>query len=179
MEHRAEIIRSRRRTLTLSITKDLRVLVKAPLFVPETEIEAFLAKHEDWVERHFRLREEANAKAKTFSEEEIAVLKKKTAQLLRERIPRYAALMEVAPAGVKVTSAVSRWGSCSAQNRLCFSYRIALLPVEAADYIVVHELAHIRVKNHGPFFYAEIERILPDYRARIALLKQAQRELGL
>ena len=179
MEHSVDIVRSRRRTLTLSITKALRVLVKAPLFLPKTEIETFLTKHRDWVERHLRLRAEANARAKSFSDEEIAGLKDRTALLLQQRIPYYAALMGVVPAGVKVTQAVTRWGSCSAKDRLCFSCRIGLLPQEAADYVVVHELAHIRVKNHGPLFYAEIAKILPDYRQRVALLKQSQRDLGL
>ncbi|MCI2036067.1 MAG: M48 family metallopeptidase, partial [Oscillospiraceae bacterium] len=68
---------------------------------------------------------------------------------------------------------------CSGKDRLCFSYRIALLPQEAVDYIVVHELAHIRRKDHSPRFYAEVAAILPDYKRRVALLRQTERELGL
>lgn len=179
LEHGVEIVRSRRRTMTLSVTKDLRVVVKAPLFLPQAQIDAFVAKHEEWVARHLLLQAEANAKARNFSAEETQALKRRAAQLLEQRVPYYAARMGVAPAGVKVTQAAARWGSCSAKDRLCFSCRVALLPPEAADYVVVHELAHIRQKNHGPLFYAEVAKILPDYRRRIALLKRAQRELGL
>lgn len=179
MKYPVEIQRSRRKTLVLSVEKDLRVLVKAPLSMPDSVIGSFVEKHRDWIGRHLKLREEANAKARSFSEEEIAALKDQTARFLQQRVPHYAALMGVEPAGVKVTRAVARWGSCSAKNRLCFSCRIILLPSEAADYVVVHELAHIRQKNHGPHFYEEIEKVLPDYRQRIALVKRTQRELGL
>ena len=174
-----EIRRSRRRTVSLSITDDLRVLLKVPLGVTDAEAAGFLQRHRRWIEKHLRLCRERRARAPSFSPEQVAALKERAARFAAERVPRYAAEMGVAPAGVKITSAVTRWGSCSGKNRLCFSYRIALLPPEAAEYVVVHELAHIRVKNHGPGFYAEVARYLPDYRRRIALLKRAQRELGL
>ena len=179
MSYPVEIRRSRRRTLALSVARDLRVLVKAPLSLSDSEIAAFVEKHRGWIERRLRLQAEVNAKKKDFSEEEIAALKSRAEQLLRERVPYYAARMGVAPAGVKVTRAAARWGSCSTEDRLCFSFRIVLLPPGAADYIVVHELAHIRQKNHGPRFYAEVAKILPDYKSRVALIRQSQRELGL
>lgn len=175
----AEVRRSRRRTVCLSITDGLRLLVKAPLSMTDAEISAFLGQHRRWIEKHLLLRKEQMEKAPVFSPERIAALREQAARFAGERVPRRAAEMGVVPAGVRITSAATRWGSCSGKNRLCFSYRIALLPPEAAEYIVVHELAHIRVKNHGPAFYAEVARYLPDYRRRIALLRQAQRELGL
>lgn len=65
-----------------------------------------------------------------------------------------------------------RFGSCSASNRLCFAWRLMRYPEAAVDYVVVHELAHIRYKNHGPAFYRLIASVLPDYKERIKLLKQ-------
>ena len=80
--------------------------------------------------------------------------------------------MGLTPAGVRITGAQKRFGSCSGQNRLCFSWRLMLYPPEAIDYVVVHELAHIHHHNHGPAFYALVEQYMPDYRQRQALLRQ-------
>ena len=85
--------------------------------------------------------------------------------------------MQAEPEGIKITSAKTRWGSCIAKNSLCFSWRLMLLPDDIIDYIVVHELAHIRVKNHQKQFYDEVRRYMPDYRERELRLKKIQREL--
>ena len=88
------------------------------------------------------------------------------------RVEQYAGLMGLRPAGISITGARKRFGSCSAKNRICFSWRLMQYPEAAIDYVVVHELAHIRHKNHGPDFYAFVEEILPDWRERRALLKE-------
>ena len=79
--------------------------------------------------------------------------------------------MELVPAGIKITSARTRFGSCSGKNSICFSWRLMLYPPEAIDYVIVHELAHIRHHDHSPAFYALIEQYLPDWKARMKLLK--------
>ena len=77
------------------------------------------------------------------------------------------------PTGITVTGAQTRFGSCSPKNRLCFSFRLMDYPMAAIEYVVVHELAHIRHKNHGPDFYKEIAAVLPDWQARRQLLKRS------
>jgi len=72
----------------------------------------------------------------------------------------------VKPAKLKITNALKRWGSCSADNNICFSWRIILLPLELVDYIVVHELCHIVHKNHSNRFWKLVERVMPDYKQR-------------
>ena len=79
--------------------------------------------------------------------------------------------MGVTSTGVKITTARKRYGSCSGKDSLCFSCFLMNCPEEAIDLVVVHELCHIREKNHGPRFYALLERYLPDYRERIKLLR--------
>ena len=79
--------------------------------------------------------------------------------------------MGVCPTGMRITGARTRFGSCSGKNSICFSWRLMAYPQEAVDYVVVHELAHILHKNHGPAFYQCIESVLPDWRQRRALLK--------
>ena len=179
MDYPVEVRRSRRKTIALSVEKDLRVIVKAPRSLSAAAVNAFVEKHRLWIEKSVALQRERLANARQFSPEEVSALKVQARAFAEAGFAKYAPLMGVRPAGLKITSAVTRWGSCSSQNRICFSYRIALLPQEAAEYIVVHELAHIREKNHGPRFYERVRRILPNYKERIAALKQAQLSLGL
>lgn len=179
--YRLDVKQSDRRTVSLSVAEDGTVLLKAPVTLTGEEIKRFLQKHDRWIEKQIRLREEQREKAAAlnFTPEQVAALKERARVVLERRVVYYSERMGVRPAGVGITSARTRWGSCSGKNRLNFSYRLILLPPDAVDYVVVHELAHIRVKNHGAGFYREVEKYLPDYRQRIAVLKQAQRELGL
>ena len=72
---------------------------------------------------------------------------------------------------VRITGARTRFGSCSSQAHICFSWRLMQYPPEAIDYVVVHEMAHLRYMNHGAEFYAFIARYLPDWKTRRALLR--------
>lgn len=181
MNYMPRIERSGRKTMSLSITRAGQVLVKAPRYLPEREIDAFVRKHDSWIEKQLLLwKERIERKQKlALSPEKIAALKQQALAEVGDRVRHYSAQMGVRPTGLKITSARTRWGSCSAKNSLCFSCFLALAEPEAVDYVVVHELAHIRVKNHGAGFYREVEKYLPDYRRRIALLKESQKKIGL
>ena len=74
--------------------------------------------------------------------------------------------MGVTPTGFRVTAAKHRYGSCSGKNSLCFSCFLMRCPEASIDLVVVHELCHIKEKNHGPRFYALLEEVLPDWRER-------------
>ena len=69
----------------------------------------------------------------------------------------------------------SRWGSCSSAGRVSLHWGLVLLPLELADYVVVHQLAHLGEMNHGPRFWRGVEDILPDYRERRARLRASGR----
>lgn len=132
---------------------------------------ALVASHEAWILRHLELQKDRRAAAPPPpSAEEIADLKKRAQALLPQRVARFSQQMGLVPAGVRITAARTRFGSCSAKNALCFSCFLMRCPPEAIDLVVVHELAHIRFKNHGPQFYALLGSVLPDYRERRRLL---------
>ena len=65
----------------------------------------------------------------------------------------------------------SRWGSCSSQGNLNFNCLLMLSPPEVIDYVVAHELCHRKEMNHSPKFWAEVERVMPDYKQRQKWLK--------
>lgn len=168
-----ELIRSSRRTLALEITADLRVVVRAPHLCSKREIERFVTSHETWITQHLeiqRKRAEAAAARQVSSEEETR-LRALAAEVIPQRVAHYSALMGLVPTGVRITGARKRFGSCSGKNSLCFSWRLMQYPPEAIDYVVVHELAHIRHHDHSAAFHALVAQYLPDHRERRALLR--------
>ena len=165
------LFRSSRKTLALQVTADAGIVVRAPARLPVSAIDAFVAKHEAWIARQLQRREEAARLSPPLTPERIAALREAARGRLPAKVASYGAQMGLQPAGLKVTSAGKRLGSCSGENRLCFSYRLMQYPDDVIDYVVVHELAHIRHHNHSRAFYALIEQILPDYRERWARLK--------
>lgn len=169
-----EIIRSRRKTLALEITGEGRLLVRAPLRCSRARIDAFAAAHAAWIEKHLALqRERAARRPPAPTAAEIEALKARARAELPPRVAYWSEKMGVAPAGFKVTAARKRYGSCSAKNSLCFSCFLMNCPEAAVELVVVHELCHIREKNHGPGFYALLERYLPDWRERKRLLSMS------
>ena len=97
---------------------------------------------------------------------------------ITDRVAVYAKQMGVVPAAVKINSAKTRWGSCSARKSLNFSWRLIMATDDIIDYVVVHELAHISQMNHSKRFWAVVENVLPDYGERRVRLKGLQRRLA-
>lgn len=93
-------------------------------------------------------------------------------RILPERVDFYACQYGFQYKKIGITSARTRWGSCSASGSLNFSWRLILAPVEAVDYVVVHELVHTVVHNHSARFWKKVEEILPDYRERRKWLRK-------
>ena len=67
---------------------------------------------------------------------------------------------------VKISSARRKWGSCSSKDEIRYAYRLLFVPQDLVDYVVVHELAHIRHKNHSTAFWSEVKKYMPDCVAR-------------
>lgn len=105
--------------------------------------------------------------------EQIAVeLRKEARPLFRERIDTYSPQMGVFPKRLRVGDQRTRWGSCSARGTISLNWRLIMAPPEVLDYIVVHELAHLREMNHSSRFWSVVEQHCPDYRVQEAWLKQ-------
>ncbi len=170
MDDRVEVIRSGRRTAAIEITREGKVIARVPRRFPERELEAFLEKHRSWIESAL----EKQAARRVFNaavDEREAELRKKAREILPGKLAFYEKRMGLKASSLKITGAKTRFGSCSAKGGICFSWRLMAYPEEAIDYVVVHELAHLLKANHSAAFYREIEKILPDYRERIAILR--------
>ena len=164
-----QVVRSRRRTVALQVDQTGSVIVRAPMTLPAEEIRTFVEKHETWIHRQQQRQARYRAEHPEPTPQEQEALRRQAKAHLPQRVAYWAGVMGVRPTGIRITSARTRFGSCSGKNSLCFSLYLMAYPPEAIEYVVVHELAHIRHKNHGPAFYAEVERYLPDWRQRQTL----------
>ena len=164
--------RSRRRTMALEVTREGTALVRAPYHASDADIARFVEAHRAWLDAHIARRQAYLASHPAPSPQQIELWRQQARAVLPGRVAYWAARMGIQPAGVTITAARTRFGSCSGKNRLSFSLYLMDHPAEAIEYVVVHELAHIRHHDHSPAFYAEVERYLPDWRTRRELLKK-------
>ncbi len=98
--------------------------------------------------------------------------KKQARAVLTERAGYFARKHGFEIGKIRITSARTRWGSCSTKKTLSFTWRLVMAPPEVVDYVVVHELCHLRELNHSRAFWAQVEAILPDYKGKRKWLKE-------
>jgi len=120
-------------------------------------------------EGEFHLTESVREKAKDLF---VEWYRKEAGTIIRQRVGLYRDTLQVCLTAERITSARFQWGGCSAKNTLTFSWRIVMAPLHVIDYVVIHELAHIREKNHSPKFWKIVEAALPNYRDHRDWLKQ-------
>lgn len=93
-------------------------------------------------------------------------------RIVEERLKIYQEQLRLFPKEFKIEESKSKWGSCSSEKKLTFNYRLAMAPMEAIDYVVVHELCHLQHMNHDRSFWRLVGSILPDYKERREYLKK-------
>ena len=175
-----QIIRSNRKSISIEITKDLSVLVRAPLRMSDKKIAEFVELKSDWIDKHIELvreRNEKNADVVKFTDVEIKELAQKAKEYIPERVAYYAQIMNVSYGRITIRNQVSRWGSCSTKGNLNFNCLLMLTPPEVIDYVVVHELYHLKEMNHSKKFWAEMEKMIPNYKEQKKWLKDNGSEI--
>ena len=169
---KAQLIRSNRKTICIEITKDAKILVRAPYRATNGEIQRFLEEKADWIQKNLQKMQERQANRELLKEEEIEELADKALEVIPKKVAHFAPLVGVDYGRITIRNQKTRWGSCSSKGNLNFNCQLMLLPDEIIDYVVVHELCHRNEMNHSPAFWAEVERILPDYKERRKWLKE-------
>lgn len=214
-----QLIRSRRRrkTISLQIKEEGRVVIYVPYHTPKGEIEKFIKEKHSWIVKKISEKErsiketrkvfipgekflylgesypleigDTHSKGfplklsfgkfildKDHSERArnlfILWYQREAKEKLEARVRYFSNRLQLVPKGLKITSAKHRWGSCSRDNRLSFSWRIIMAPWSVIDYVVIHELVHIKEKNHSERFWNCVETIFPDYRINRFWLKK-------
>lgn len=177
-----KIIRSNRKTLAIQINPDLSVTVRAPMYAPQSDIERILREKESWIQKHIeKIRGQEAKKKETQGEsvereyltnEEIKKLADKALQHIPKRVSCYAKQIGVTYGKITIRNQKTRWGSCSSKGNLNFNCLLMLTPSEVIDYVIVHELCHRKEMNHSGAFWAEVEKVLPDYKEQVKWLKE-------
>jgi predicted metal-dependent hydrolase len=105
--------------------------------------------------------------------------KARALEIISERVRLYSEQYNFSPGQIKISSAKTRWGSCSSKGVLNFTWRLVMAPLEVIDYVVLHELAHLRVKNHSGEFWKVVESIYPEYKKQRKWLRENGEKLSL
>jgi len=104
-------------------------------------------------------------------------LREKARLVFAERLAHYAPRLGVAPPPLRISAARTRWGSCSQRGGIALNWRLILMPLAIVDYVVTHELAHLREMNHSPRFWSVVAQLCPDWQARRLELRQLARQI--
>ena len=168
-----EVIRSRRKSISLEISRQGRILVRAPLSMRDAEIARFVSGKEEWIRTHLekvrQIREQASGQRLTA--EEIRALADRAGREIPPRVEMFARKAGVSYGRITIRNQKTRWGSCSGKGNLNFNCLLMLAPPEVLDYVVVHELCHRKQMNHSAAFWAEVARVIPDYKEHVQWLK--------
>ena len=172
-----EIIKSNRKTIAIEVRQDLRVIVRAPKRASNREIMKFVEQKQDWIAKHLaymqiRYEETRRVKEKQFTDDDIRKMKDEAKKVIPDRVKYYADIMGVTFGKITIKNQKTRWGSCSSKGNLNFNCLLMLTPDKVRDYVVIHELCHLKQMNHSKMFWAEIEKVMPDYKVYRQWLSQ-------
>jgi predicted metal-dependent hydrolase len=209
------LIRSRRKTIALIITREGKLVVRAPLHASRAQIDALVLEKSAWIRSHqTQMLARPQPAAKQFVEGEMfdylgqayplhfvaggarstalragqfqlgaaaaasprqalaAWYRQQARTLLEERVRLHADRLKLCPGQLRISSARTRWGSCSSSGTLSFTYRLVMAPLDVVDYVVVHELVHLVVKNHSRDFWTRVAAAYPAWKQARAWLKE-------
>ncbi len=198
-----QIVRSKRKSIGFQVNNKAQLIVRAPRWVSDKQIEEAVHRKSDWIlekQEFFRTRAPKQKvfvdgeelvnnlfKAVVFDGEAFLmsdmVLKNardhmliwyqnQAAIYLKERLEYQAKLAGLTYKWLKINCALTRWGSCSYQGTINLTWRLIMAPPRGIDYVIVHELMHIKQHNHSAKFWEEVRRAIPDYKNDERWLKQ-------
>ena len=165
-----QIIRSDRKTVALQIGAGGQVLVRAPRRMSEADIRGFVESKSAWVMKHLEKRTQ-QAQQPPITIQQVRALADQAAKKIPERVRYFAPLIGVRYGRITIRNQTSRWGSCTGEGNLNFNCLLMLAPPRVLDYVVIHELCHRKQMNHSAAFWAEVEKIMPDYKLQRQWLK--------
>ena len=187
-----EIIRSRRKTCSLSLDQNGFLTVRVPLFVHNAEVIRLLTEKQFWIasklaEQKQRQEARPDLPVPAYTEAERAAIEKRCRAAAADTISKRAAYYTAAfpdiirgsYSRISIRDQKTRWGRCSSRGTLSFNWRLMLAPPDILDYVIVHELCHLTHMNHSPAFWQCVEHILPDYKTRRKWLKENGYQLTL
>lgn len=145
------------------------------------EIAGFIREKADWIEKHKKIIEEKQREqakhTQRLSVQDIQELADRAKKVIPDKVRHYADIIGVDYGRITIRNQRTRWGSCSGKGNLNFNCLLMLTPEDVQDYVVIHELCHRKEMNHSPKFWAEVAKIMPDYKRKRKWLKENSGEI--
>jgi len=153
----------RAKHLRLALYPDKSIVITKPFFCSQKTVEKFINSKKDWIEKKF-LYFDTLPKKKTFSRNSYLQNKEKARKLISQKLAKYSHELTLEYNKLSIRDQKTRWGSCSKQGNLNFNYKIIFLPEHLQDYIIIHELCHLKELNHSKKFWNLVATICPNYK---------------
>lgn len=164
-----QLARRRVKNLNLRVRSDGTVAVSIPMRASVRQADAFVLAHRDWICQAVQRQQRRAARPLPDRAQALAHF----TALSQAVFPAFAGALGGRMPLIKVRAMTSRWGVCNpARGQITFALALYNEPAAAQEYVVVHEFCHFLVPNHSPAFWAQVERRMPDWKARRALLRQ-------
>ena len=182
------VVRSKRKSYGIVVDEQARVSVRIPLRGSKTVAKNLVREKKDWIfekvalqKRRKQVRESQNASR--YSPEQCAGMERRYREAAKEYFPKradyYAQQLGVSYERIRIAGQKTRWGSCSSKGTLSFNWKLMLAPPKVLDYVVVHEICHLKEMNHSPRFWRLVEELMPDYKEYRKWLKENGNTLQL
>ncbi len=173
----ANLIKSNRRSVGIIVKPGGEIIVRAPKRMPNPMILSFIREKESWIVKNYlkqsKLPSAPDSEPKS---PHTLALEKRYRDAAKEYIPKRVEYYHAFTGGqytkITIRDQKTRWGSCSSNGTLSFSFRLMMAPPRILDYVVVHELCHLTHMNHSKEFWNMVETILPDYKEHRKWLKE-------
>lgn len=211
------LIRTRRKSVSITITPKAEIIVRAPIGLSDEVIFDIVLKKRGWIKDKIvqisSIKEKAFVPGEIFpflganyilqsssSRNSIGInsdqleipesflgdaekkliewYKKEALIILPERCANLSDNTKIRYSSIRITSAKRRWGSCGHRGNINLSWRLAMCPIEVIDYVIIHELTHIEVRNHSKLFWDKVEELMPEYRNQELWLRKNSRSMN-
>lgn len=161
-------VRKGTKGIRISISPDLSVVVTKPRNISNLYVERVVETKKDWIlEQIENLKKRPKKILAHFSVKDYKLYKQDASDIALERCLYFNQFYNFKIKSIKIRNQKTRWGSCSSSGELSFNYKIFFLPPDLRDYIIVHELAHLKEMNHGSKFWNLVSIQIPDYKRRM------------
>ena len=154
----------RAKQIRIAVHSDGKVIVTSPFGIKESIVNSFISKKKQWIIDKVHFFNNVDKKyIKTFSKKDYLENKDKVLTLVSDRVDYYNKVYGFSFHSVSIKNQKTRWGSCSSRKNLNLNYKIGYLPTDIQDYIIVHELCHLKEFNHSKSFWALVNKTIPNY----------------
>lgn len=160
----------RRRSAAMRVTPQGEIVVRAPQYMPKFMIDRFVSTHTGWIaKQRDKLTKPVFPKRRYHTRTQLE-------DLVQSLVKQYGHLTGLSPSSLRFRQVKSYWGSCSPAGVLSFNLQLVFVPPQAVEYVVVHELCHLRHRGHGKRFWDLVYNLYPPANDMRTLLRQISRE---